>query len=233
MFQMMSRTGADHAARNMENQDVVQGKTSRGFSVITLADGVSTCQQALCGAQAACSAVTDLLIHKGEYFLSFAPKDTALFITSHVLRELREIAAEHHQAAEEYSSTVASVLYDAKHRRMLYWNLGDSMIFTVGKKGCRVLSAPADSRGGCPVTTTKNAQNAVDTAVIDAAEIEAVMICSDGAWRQMTQQHRLNGTVTELLMRRDYQGLCSYLEKCGSADDCSFIAMGIAVPKGV
>ena len=230
---MMSKAGTYHTARNMENQDVVRCKTDRRFSVITLADGVSACRQARRGAAVACKAVTDLLSRKGEYFLSFAQKDCALFITSHVLRELQEIAAGSHQPTEEYSSTVASVLYDAEHRRMLYWNLGDSLILAMGKKGCRVLSAPADSRGGCPVTTTENAQNAVDTGVIDTADVESVMICSDGAWRQMMHGRKLNDTVMQLLLRRDYQGLRSYLEVHSCADDCSFISMAVTTPKGV
>ncbi len=225
--QKWNQAGSYHHYDNVQNQDVILYGSNRRFSVITLADGVSTCQEAKEGAQIACKAITQLFLQKGYYFFGFQKKETADFAVSHILYELRQRAQEAKKKTEEYSSTIASILFDKKTKKMLFLNLGDGMILTTRKEKCNILAMPANSNFGCPVTTTKNVQLLVDTAVVDAAFLDSVFICSDGAWKHMTEKNRIRQCVKAMLIQFDYKKLGKYLKAQNSFDDFSFISMNL------
>lgn len=222
-----SSMGRHHLDTNGENQDVVCYDQKKDFSVISLADGVSSCKKAKCGAEIAGRAITSLLLKKGEYFFEFKEQQTAELVLSHILCELKKKAAEEAGEIEEYSSTVASVLFDKKHKRMLCFHLGDSIIVAAGRGQCRVLAMPSDSSSGCCVTTTKNAASMISVKVVDTSQFESVVICSDGAWREMFLKNKLRPEAAALLVNSEFDRLKEFLTGKDCFDDYSFIAMNL------
>lgn len=225
MIYELSNTGAHHFSANVENQDVVHSGNNDRYAVISLADGVSACKEARKGAKIASEAITNLLLKKGGRFLGFNDEQIAEFVVSHVLYELKCQAKADSRKVEEYSSTIASVLFDKRSRRLLYYSLGDSIILATFNGKCRMLAMPSDSSDGCYVTTTKNASIITKAKVMDAGEIESIIICSDGAWKQMYNKNRLKPEVAELLANNEFEGLKEYLLMQDCFDDYSFISM--------
>lgn len=225
MIKELSRAGLHHMDADGENQDAVCHGHNRNFSVISLADGVSACKEAKSGAEIASMAITNLLLKKGEHFLEFDDAQIAELVLSHILFELKRHAKGESKDVAEYSSTVASVLVDQKKKRMLCFNLGDSIILAAGKGECRVLSMPADSSSGCSVTTTRGATAMVSVKLLDTGSIDSVMICSDGAWRQMFDKNKLKPKVSNLLANNEYDGLRDFLAAQDCFDDYSFISL--------
>ena len=224
---MLNGIGTHHVDTNGENQDAVCYGHNKKYYVISLADGVTSCNEAKCGAETASKAITNLLLKKGDYFLEFENEQIAEFALSHVLYELSRKAKADSKDVEEYSSTISSVLFDKKHGKMLYFNLGDSIIVATGNGRCRVLAMPSDSSSGCCVTTTKNAKSMVSVKVIDTSCVESVVICSDGAWRQMFSKNKLKPEIANFLANNEYDGLKEFLIKQGCFDDYSFISLDI------
>lgn len=232
MVIQLSRAGTHHQEQGEENQDAVCSGSAKGICVISLADGVSACGEARCGAEIASRAITDLLLKKSGYFLTFDQDKIARFALDHILWELSRRAKEEQKAVEDYSSTVTSVLVDRKSRKMLCFNLGDSMVLAVGNGVCRVAAMPSDSREGCCVTTTKHAASLASVRLLDSGGVESVILCSDGAWRQMFDKNRLKPEVASLLTHHEYQRLKEFLTGQDCFDDYSFIALDLRQRKG-
>lgn len=223
----LSEMGIYHIGRNGKNQDALCHAGNQNFSVISLADGVSACKEAKSGAEIASRAITDLLLKRGEYFLEFENCQIAEFTLSHILFALKQRAENDAEDIEEYSSTVASVLLDKKKKRMLCFNLGDGIIMAAEKGRCRVLAMPADSSAGCCVTTTASAIKMASVKLFEAGSVESVVICSDGAWRQMFDRNKLKPEVSGLLANSEYDGLKDYLVGQNCFDDYSFISLNM------
>lgn len=227
MIKELSKMGANHGDGAGENQDALCHAQNKEFCVISLADGVSTCREAKCGAEIASSAITNLLLKKGDYFLEFGNEQIAELALSHILYELKERAENDSQNLEDYSSTVASVLVDKKKKRILCFNLGDGIILASGKGKCRVLAMPADSSSGCCVTTTKSAAKIASVKIFDDDTLESIVICSDGAWRQMFDKNRLKPEVHSMLVNNEYDELMHFLLVQNCLDDYSFISLNM------
>ncbi|MBQ8688728.1 MAG: protein phosphatase 2C domain-containing protein [Ruminococcus sp.] len=227
MVNLFSRAGSCHGYRDAENQDAVLFRKNDRFSVITLADGISVCSAARKGAEAACAAVTDILVRKGGFFMKFDQGKTVDFLLSHILYELKKLAEQEGQAVEEYSSTIASVLVDHATGKMLCFSLGTSLILAAGNGRCRVLTVPSDSTEGCCCTTTVYAADMAQAVVTDAAAWDIVLICSDGAWRLMYDRGHLNEQVREMLLNQECARLECFIEEKECADDYSCISMNL------
>jgi hypothetical protein len=222
-----SHIGAYHDSIHEENQDVVYSGTNRRFSVISLADGVSSEKEARAGAEIASEAVTNLFLYKGDCFMDFETEKIAEFTASHVLYELNQKAAADSKAVEDYSSTIASVVYDKRKRKLLLLNLGDSMIIAASNGKCFILAMPSDSLNGCCVTTTKKAALMTKVKVMDVGVLDSILICSDGAWKNMIIKNRLKPEVASLIACGEYRKFKDYLESQESFDDYSFISMDL------
>lgn len=227
MIKELSEMGVHHIDGNGENQDALCQAQNKDFCVISLADGVSTCKEAKSGAEIASRAITNLLLKKGEYFLEFKNEQIAELALSHILFELKQRAENDSKNLEEYSSTVASVLVDKKKKKLLCFNLGDSIIMATVKGKCCVLAMPADSSAGCCVTTTKSATTMASVKLIDASAVESIIICSDGAWRQMFNKNKLKPEVSNMLVNNEFDGLRDFLVEQNCFDDYSFISLDI------
>lgn len=227
MIKELSEAGIHHLDTNGENQDAVCHGQNKNFFVISLADGVSACKEAKSGAEIASMAITNLLLKKGEHFLEFDNEQIAEFVLSHILFELKQHAKGESKALDEYSSTVASVLVDKKKNRMLCFNLGDSIIIATSKGKCHVLSMPADSSSRCCVTTTRGATAMASVKLLDTSLVDSVVICSDGAWRQMFNKNKLKPEVFSLLANSEYDGLRDFLAAQECFDDYSFVSLDL------
>ncbi len=232
MIHKMSLMGAYHAGTNGDNQDAICHRETADYSVISLADGVSSCSRAKSGAVIASSAATNLFLKKGDHFLEFSEKQIADFLLSHILFELKRQAEKDKTELEAYSSTVSSVLVDKKNHRMLCVNLGDSIILGIGNGRCRVLAAPSDSSSGCCTTTTTAAARMLTVRIMDSDPFDSVIICSDGAWRPMFTQNKLRNDISDWLKDQDYDSLRSYLLRQERYDDCTFISLALRDAKG-
>lgn len=227
MIEKLNRAGSYHHNNSEENQDAVLYGSNKRFEVITLADGVSSCERGKEGAWAACEIVTELLLEKGEYFLEFEKETTADLVTSHILYELEKMAQENKEEVDAYSSTLASILFDKKTKKMLFFNLGDSLILATRGERCGILSVPYEEGSGCPVTTTRNVSLTVSTEVVDASMFDSVVICSDGAWQYMFERNRLAQDIRTMMAGQRYDELAWYLESQNGEDDYSFISIDL------
>ena len=221
----LSKTGMYHKANNEENQDALCSGKNRRFTVITLADGVSECKEAKTGAEVAVKSLTELFLKKGEYFINFDKKQIAKFAVSHINYELRKKAESEKKNVEDYSSTIASVLLDKKSERLLYFSIGDSIIIASENGKCKIISNPSDSSQGCCVTTTKGAETMVKTNILDVSGLESVIICSDGAWKDMFRRNKLKEEVKKLIEYNKYGELSKFIKHQDNFDDSSFISM--------
>lgn len=224
MINLLSHIGRHHLELNGENQDAVQQNENARYTVISLADGVSACSQAKRGAEIASTAISNLLFKKADFFLNCDRLQIAGYMLSHIRYELAKQAESSSVPMDEYSSTVASVLYDRRKKRFLYFNLGDSLIMAVERGKCRIIAIPEDSRDVCCVTTTQDAVMRVQSGVMDASSCESIIICSDGAWRHMFDKNRIKPNVKELLCAGAFDALADYLHAQGCCDDYSFVS---------
>lgn len=220
-----SGIGARHAARGGENEDAVCARESGRYTAVSLADGVSACRRARTGAEIASGAVAGLLAERGKYLFDFPRQEVVSVTLSHILHRLRRQADREPGAVEDYSSTAAGVVFDRQERRLLCFNLGDGMILAQAGGQSRILSMPSDSSSGCCATTTRNAGRMAEVRTADAERLESVLLCTDGAWRQMFARGRLKPEVTALLDRHDWRGLQDFLSGQACPDDHSFIAL--------
>lgn len=225
MINEYSRTGMLHLASNEENQDAIRFGQTNDYAIISLADGVSSCKEAKCGAEIASQVVTDLLLKNGALFFELDEKQIAEFVLEHVLYELKEKSREENIDENEYSSTLSSVLVDKKRDRILCFNLGDSLIMSIGNGKSRILSMPSDTFDGCCVTTTKNAASVVDVKKMKNHQGNTVIILSDGAWQSLFMGNKLKAELKEMLDVSDIAGLKAYLDSQECPDDNSFVCL--------
>lgn len=228
MIYQCSNTGQYHKQNDSCNQDYICTEVNGKISVISLADGVSSCRKARAGAETAGRAITHLLSRRGDVMMEYDSREIARIANSHVVYELEKAAEADNNPVTDYSSTVSSVMYDRSSGKMLIYNLGDCIILTVSDGTCRIAAMPCDSRCGCCVTTTVNAESEAVAEVINTERIDSVVICSDGAWREMFRGCRLKDEVEAMLVRGRYDELSRFLTKCGCHDDNSFVAMKVS-----
>ena len=227
MIYKSSHIGKYHEVENGENQDYICTGNSGKNTVISLADGISECCMAKKGAEVAGEVLTHLLVKKGERIMEYDHGEIADITVSHILGELQRKARQDERPVEDYSSTLAGVLYEKGRERLLLFNLGDSIIITTSCDDCKVAAIPFDSTYGCCATTTRNCALAATVKVMDADGIKSVIICSDGAWRHMFSENRLKTEVGRMLKNGEFDELRDYLDKQGCPDDYSFVAMNI------
>lgn len=206
-------------------QDALAFRENGSISAIVLADGVSGGLFGGEGARCCADAAADLLMKKGRMLFNCDRKESAEFITGHVVYEQRRLAREMEQPEKEYASTLAAVFFDRQAEKLLYCSLGDSMILAVRREQCEILEQPPDSTYGCPATMTKHAEKGMATGVLDTRAIDAVYIFSDGAWEVMFEGGSLKADVRTMLVNRWYTDLQEYLQGQNCEDDCSFISI--------
>ncbi len=225
-----SAAGKHHNYRNEHNQDAMSYKQNNHYSTMVLADGVSACAHAGEGAEIACEVISDFLLTHSERLFSMDTQETAGALISQVTYHLQKTADEQQHSIEDYSSTLACVLYDSRKNRMLYFSLGDSLITATKNDQCYIVANPADSRNGCCVTTSWDAATNAKIGIVDAEDLSSVMICSDGAWHLMYKRNRMEQSVRSSIVSREYDRMKEILLRKERLDDCSFITMDLREP---
>ena len=220
-----SGIGTRHATCGGENEDAICTRENDRYTAISLADGISACRRARAGAEIASEAMSNLLAERGKYLLDFPRQGVVEVAISHILTKLQRQADQETGAVEDYSSTVTGVLFDRQERRLLCFNLGDGMILAQTGGQSQILSMPSDSFSGCCATTTRNAGRMAKVKVAETDRMGSVLLCSDGAWRQMFDRNRLKPAVSSLLVNHDWKGLETYLSRQQCPDDYSFAAL--------
>lgn len=222
-----------HVNDNKLNQDFVMSGENNNLYAAALADGVSSCSQAVTGAVISCRVLIKLFLLKGDFLMSSESeseiKKSLELISSHVLYELNNKAAHDCINLEEYSCTLAGVLADIKNDKILYYSTGDSVIIAVPKDGskCIVLTQPDNNSDGVCVTTTENAAMMSQLNILSARNLSSIIIFSDGAWHEIFDRNIMKQEVRELLMKHDYNKLKDFLNGHEIFDDYSFIALDL------
>lgn len=225
-----SKIGVIHQNEGGENQDALRFEQTERFAVISLADGVSSCRESKTGAEIASKAITGLFIKLGESLFERKDSQIAEFVLSHILYELNKRANEDSQMIEEYSSTIASVFIDKRTGRLLCFNLGDGIIMATHRGKCFVLEAPIESPNGCCTTTTQGVQTKISISKFEMPGVESIIICSDGAWRDMYSKNKLKDNPYLFLVSNSYDELESFLMRQDHFDDSSFISLSLREP---
>ena len=225
MTYTFTKTGSYHLERKEGNQDVVTHEENDRYAVITLADGVSSCTNGREGAEVASREMTRLLFHKAEHFMSFPEDMVAELSLAHIKWELKKCAEQLNVDIKELSSTLCSALYDRNTRKLLLINLGDGLIITGSKNGCAIPAMPSDSRNGCYVTTTPEAEKKMKVRKLDAGVYESIYLCSDGAWHNLFERSRMCKEVQYMIKNNRTEQLGDYLGRKETYDDCTFISM--------
>lgn len=220
----MSRKGRYHREKKLTNQDFVTGGETDRYIVLSLADGVSACKYARKGAKIACNTAQEMLLSHGERFFSLDSHSAVHCILSKIRHETEKQAG---HDTEEYSCTLACVLFDKKTNKIFYFSFGDSLIMAIEKDRCKILSQPYDSRDGIPPITSRFAENIACAGVTDA-NFESLMLCSDGAWNLMYKRGSLDTEIKKILINKNFNALKSFLKEKNGFDDCSFIAVNLS-----
>ena len=228
MVRVFSLKGKWHEQNGESNQDIVSSGSNERFSVITLADGVSTCKKGRKGAQIACKTTKEMMLRNGEYISGCSGAELANDIVLNVTYEIQKQAELDKIEPEEYSSTLSSVMYDNLLNTLTIFSVGDGIIFGVGRNGFRVLAMPSDSREGTCVTTTRGASRQAVARTISRDGIDSVWICSDGAWRMMFKSGIMKREFADLIASKDYRGLKELFIEHHGNDDMSFIMLDVA-----
>lgn len=223
MLQIWTQAGRRHGNDPVQNQDAVVCREMNACTVLTVADGVSTCPEGRRGARIVSGVLADLLLWRGLDLAGEAGAEA--WLVKQLLRFLSRTAQRQGRPVEDYSSTAAGILVDRRAGRLLFFHLGDSMILAVGRGKIRILGMPADSTWGCPVTTTRDAARSACLGTAPIAGLTAVLLCTDGAWRHMFAGGRLKLPVREMLSNGDYEGLKQFVLRQNGADDASFAAL--------
>ena len=71
MIKEFTHTGRRHKSANTDNQDYICSGSDRNNTVITLADGVSSCSESRTGARICGDTLTRFLMKKGDLLITF------------------------------------------------------------------------------------------------------------------------------------------------------------------
>lgn len=223
MIKQFSKPGEHHCFDSMQNQDAIAVAKDKRYIAISLADGVSTCSEGKRGADIACKAINTLLKQNASFFFRFDKTQIAEIALTHIFFRLNKQAKQDGQDVAAYSSTISSVLIDAKQKKAILINLGDGIIIGTSREAIKVLAMPGDSTGGCYVTTTKNAISKLDVQIIDIKNMDSITICSDGAWKEMFCKTRIKPEISHHLLHHEFDRLEHFLERQNCFDDYSFV----------
>ena len=215
-IQAWSLRGSTHRKNNEPNQDSVSCNQTNRFFVISVADGVGSCASAYEGALLAARCATETLSENGAS--AFSP-ELLLGAVAETLKKQSEMTK---KPLPDFSSTLASVVWDRQENKLFYLSLGDSLLLTVSRSGkCRILSEPCDSTDGIPTTTHRNPAFYTQSRMLCADDIETVLILTDGAWRPMFYRTKMRKELQDAIENGDFAYILSFLEKADVSDDAS------------
>jgi len=226
-----TQTGSYHLENGMKNQDIVRSAKSGRVEMIVLADGVSSCERAREGAQVSCDAVIRLIEKKAEFFFGFTNDSRTRYVMEYVMNDINSIAKHDRRLVDDYSATLMYAIHNRESGEIFLSNLGDGMIIGCKKSGEDILLPPSDSRLGVYVNTSEDACKYTRTKAVSERDYEKIVLCSDGAWRILVTNNRINKDAIRAVREVDDLKMKSYINKNGNGDDCSYICMTIELDR--
>ena len=228
-FDSFTQTGKYHLSNKIDNQDAFATGSNDRFDVVVLADGVSKCKNGGEGAELTVETLKRTLLHNGEVIMKADVHDATNAIMSVLLSALESKAKSNNEDVKEYASTLSAVLIDKKSKYIFSMNLGDSLILGVKGVDVSIIGKPADSTYGIPTTVSSCAESFVDSRKISSEnamyKYDSFVLCSDGAWKEFYNNEKMRNEVKNMIVKKDYHGLCVYLKGRETADDCTFLAL--------
>ncbi len=159
----------------------------------------------------------------GELLFGYSPQKTAYIITSEVQRRLSEIAEKTGEAIESFASTLCFACYEKSTNRLMTFQLGDSNLYLVSDKGCKI---PSYEKKTLPAFTVyDDADEKAVVTIHNAQDFNSVVLCSDGAWRKLYDKGVFKPDLLEIMKKSEFSKLKSFWEECVCEDDCSYILM--------
>ena len=221
--EFFTKTGTFHMEINTENQDYFLHKSNDQFEIITLADGVSACANSKTGARIACEAVMNVFLECGFMLFDYPFHKISYMVLKEVTNQLKKVSEIKGDEVDSFASTLTFAVFDKKTNRLLTFQLGDSNLYLLSDSGCKSM---VNQKKLVPSFTVYG--EADEKAVMNmytADELNGVLICSDGAWKEFYEHTVFNSTLQEALKSSDFSALQHFLESKECADDCSYILM--------
>ena len=190
--------------------------------IIVVADGISSCKNALQGAQLACKVAANALLGETQFLFSLAPAVIASLILENIKRELRTLSLVTSQSEQSYSSTLSFVCFNKHSEQVMLFVLGNSFIYALSQNGISPVCLP-DEAGAklTPCTTTKGAEQCTKVEIL-AKGSPAYLIASDGAWRCFYQRGIWDPSFLTAVKKNCLQ---QFLKNNCCEDDCSIVIM--------
>lgn len=159
----------------------------------------------------------------GNLFFDYSPEKTAFILLAEIKKQLSELSKKSNKPIESFASTLCFACLEKKTNRLMTFQLGDSNLYLISENGCRFsLDEKAVPQA---FTVYEDADEKAAVSVCAADGLNAVLLCSDGAWREFYEKGDFNKELYEALKRSDFFRLKSFLEERSCADDCSYILM--------
>ena len=222
---MYQKSGRFHLMNGIANQDVLLHAESGTAEAILVADGVSACSMSRRGADVACRAVSDILLHETEYLFGCEKEKLKGLLTAYVFGELRLEAEKTKKAVEEYASTLCFACRNKLSDEVMTFTLGDSLVYTV-KNGRLLLAGSPVLTGSSTTYTTTTPQSAryADISISRLSGDEKFLVASDGAWRSFYSGGVLSEDIKTAVQN---DSIVSFLKNRQCNDDCSIAILDI------
>lgn len=218
---LYTKRGEYHKQRGECSGDVVRGVDNGEFAVLTLADGVSTCRYGADGASLVSACAMDYVYN--QFFLNGSlPKGWPVYMLNLLKKRLYEVVNNDKSSYKEYSTTLMVIVIDRSNGIMYYCNIGDSILIAINDDKCPIICMPQGDKNGCPVITTDGLENNIMSGDMNLADVNNIMMCSDGMWRMMYNRNTLKPEIKNFLLSGNYSRIVEYANFSDNIDDCSF-----------
>ena len=218
-----TKIGTFHLNKKIENQDSFLHSSNERYDIISLADGVSSCVNSKIGSTIACETVNKMFLGCGSLFFNYSCKKVTYLIMSEIAKQLSEVSKTMNQPIETFASTLCFACLEKETNKLMTFQLGDSNLYLLTNDGCQSMTNAKDNSSA--FTVYDDADDKANVAMYNATDLNGVLLCSDGAWREFYDNAMFNNTLFESLKNCDFSKLKSYLENRNCLDDCSYILM--------
>lgn len=223
-YHYYQKVGEYHKKVGGSCQDTFLNIEDSSYSLIALADGVTACKFGKLGAEKAIEALGNFVQLEGEKLFLYAPEKLAYLLVEHVLYYLELTAISKSSDLKDFSSTLSFAYIEKKTGRAVIGSLGDSSIFGIVDNAFKPLLVPTHRTTFPFVTTSNHANKAMSILYCDLHLGDCILLGSDGFTNALLGFANSDISFSELLEKFEFGGLDSYLETCGEADDCTYIA---------
>lgn len=226
--QKYSKIGEYHKTSGSENEDVILIRKNSQFIFCALADGVSSREFSKEGAQIACDTAAQLFMRTDRQLLNCEKTKAVNVLLSEVLYNLKSYSKQKEVSIKEYASTLMFVLFDKKTNTVYILNLGDGIcVATLGDAFFEIAHSDEEA-DGCFVTTTENVNDYVFFEKYDAYKYDSFILMSDGAWRTIYNNGKIEDVYKEYVINKDIKKLQKVFDETAIDDDCSFLCVDLS-----